>query len=198
MGIMRNFPKLNKINRNLKDSVSKINKNSTPLADGERGTIQTIEKLIEIAHKEKINPEIRNFAIKIINEAGVKDQNYLDEIRAIANYIHKNFRYIRDPKRNEFIITPLESIRKIESGNLRGDCEDMSLLGATLIASIGGTPYFTIVKYSEKAHGYQHIYLTVLERNRTKKKEKLVIDAIVKSKPIGYEVKSKIKKYFKV
>jgi hypothetical protein len=184
--------------RNLLNRTKLNKKNKTPLKNGERGTFQTIQSLLDIAHEQKINPKIRNFALKIINNAGVRDHDYLNEALAIGKYVQEKYRYVRDPKRNEYIITPLEAIQNLDDGTFRGDCEDMSLLIGTLIASLGGNPYFTIVKYNKDAKGYQHIYITVIDRNQLKKKEKLVIDAIKKDRAIGYEPRSDVKKYIKI
>jgi hypothetical protein len=73
----------------------------------------------------------------------------------------------------------------------------MSLLIATLLLSIGHEPFFTIVRYPSSSTGWQHIYVTTWEANLHRKKEKLVLDGIVKHKKLGYEVPFKLRKYIK-
>lgn len=169
-----------------------------PLSSGERGAIQTIEELTRIAHLKKTSPTVRDFAAEILEKNNVKSHHYRDEAFAIGNEIWKNYDYMKDPKGVEMILDPELSILKLKKGQARGDCEDMSLVIATLMLSIGLEPYFTIVRYPSSQHGWQHIYVTTWEANIHRKPEKLVIDGIVKHEKLGFEVPFKLRKYFKV
>lgn len=170
----------------------------SPLSSGERGNFQTIEEIKRIAHEKKSSPIIRNFTQNILNSKKTRSQNYYDECKAIGEYVQKTFDYVRDPRGDEFIIDPELAVDMIQRGNARGDCEDMSLLIATCLLNIGAQPYFTIVRYPRAKAGWQHIYVTVKENNLFKPKKKLVLDAIIKHEPIGYEVPFAERKYIKV
>lgn len=173
----------------------------TLLKRGEKGTFQTLGKIKQIINIDYTNPEVREFAIKIINSSGItgtRDHQYLNEAIAIGQYVKNNYRYVRDPIRNEFLIPASHAIKEIETGYFRGDCEDMTMLVASLLMSIGCIPYLTIVKYDKNVKGFQHIYLTLEERNVPQKPKKLVIDAIARDKSINFEPKSQVKKHMKI
>ena len=72
------------------------------------------------------------------------------------------------------------------------------MLVASLLLSIGCNPFLTIVKFNKKVKGFQHIYITLKERNIPGQKKKLVIDAIARNKTVNFEPKSAIKKYVEI
>lgn len=63
-----------------------------------------------------------------------------------------------------------------------GDCDDLAVLLATLLALLGYTPAFVMAKYSEETNGFDHIYLEV-ETN----KGAMVLDPTTRSHGIGWE-----------
>lgn len=88
-------------------------------------------------------------------------------------------------------------------GYTMGDCDDMSLLIATLLMSVGIRPHFRAVKYNEKSASYNHIYVVVYENNISDTSnpgplKRLVLDAIIKDRPIGFEIKHTSGKEFPV
>ena len=123
-------------------------------------------------------------------------QNYVDEALAIGRFVQKKVRYVRDIEGIEQLHDPLTMIDQIKKGNSQGDCDDMSLLIATLLLSIGHQPFFTIVRYHPGP--WAHIYVTVYEKNWGKERVRLVLDGILKRDPIGTEVKYFEKKEIKV
>lgn len=160
--------------------------------------MQTISELQRIAHLKKTSPLVRDYAATILNNNGTKSQFHLDEAKAIGQHVWEKYDYVKDPKGIEMILDPELSIQKLKKGIARGDCEDMSLLISTLMLSIGLTPYYTIIRYPSSKSGFQHIYVTTWENNLMQKKEKQVLDGIVKHKPLGFEVPFKLRKYIKV
>jgi len=178
-------------------NLSKMKKKS--LARGARGNYKTVDYMRKIARKVNGHPEIRQLAENILNYYSTPDMYYFDEALAIGDYVKKFVRYVRDPHGIEMLTDPLTMIDKLKRGEAFGDCDDMSLLIATLLLSIGHEPYFAIVKYNKDFKSYQHIYVVVYTKNMGEKKDRrLSIDAIAKQYPIGFEVPSAVKKEFKV
>lgn len=159
--------------------------------------LKTVEIMQRVAHERKSHPLVRQLALLILEDAKVPSQHYIDEAKAIGRFIQKKVRYVRDIEGVETLHDPLTMIDQIKKGVAQGDCDDMALLIATLLLSVGHEPYFTIVKY-QAGGPYAHIYVTVYERNWQSPKSRVVLDAIMKRHPIGHEVRFAEKKEIKV
>jgi hypothetical protein len=76
--------------------------------------------------------QVRQAAIDILIEAGVRPRDYLAEIRALFEWVQRNVRYTRDPVRVEV----LHSARRMLQ--LRaGDCDDMAILLGAMLQAVG-------------------------------------------------------------
>lgn len=174
-------------------NLSKITKK--PLAHGARGNYKTVDYMKKIARKVNGHPEVRQLAENILNYYNTKSMYYFDEALAIGDYVKKFVKYVRDPQGIEMLTDPITMIDKLKRDEAYGDCDDMSLLIAALLLSLGHSPRFAIVKYDKNAKSYQHIYVVTYEKNYgDKKPRRLVLDAIAKKYPIGWEVPSQFKK----
>lgn len=157
--------------------------------NGIKGNLDTVSFIKQCARKYAGHPLVRRFTEEILNEYQTRSHDHISEAYAIGEYIQKHVRYLKDPHTIEQLQEPTLMIKRIAEGKCKGDCDDMTLLVATCLLSIGIQPYVRIVRYSNKSSGYQHIYVVVYESNyRDKKKSRVVIDCIVKDKYIGYEV----------
>ena len=136
----------------------------------------------------KSHPLVRQLALNILHWHNIKSQDYVEEARAIAKYVKEKVRYVRDIAGMEQLHDPLTMIDQLKRGTAQGDCDDMSLLIATLLLSIGHRPFFRIVKYKRDAPSYSHIYVVVYEKNWGQKPVRISLDAILKRSPIGTEV----------
>jgi hypothetical protein len=120
-----------------------------------------LSKLLPFPNKSKIlkaveyeNPRVRDFALM----ATLKDfkdvrgyPNYRTTIQCFAVFkeINSRWNYVSDPKGREYIAKATESLRYFS-----GDCDDHSILMASCIRSIGGTPRLI--------HTGGHIYPEIL------------------------------------
>lgn len=159
------------------------------VGNGIRGNMDTVRLMSEIARIRSRHPLVRELALKILQIANIPSQNYYDEARAIGEYVRKKVRYVRDIRGVETLIDPVTMIDQLQRGEAQGDCDDMSLLIASMLLSIGHSPFFRIVKYNKAAHGFSHIYVVDYDRNHgEREKRRISLDAIMKRNPIGYEV----------
>lgn len=133
-------------------------------------------------------PAIRELALSILRDYRIPSHQYLNECAAIGDYIKNNMRYVRDIDNVERLQDPLLILQDLQRGVAAGDCDDMSLMIATLLLSIGAQPYYRVVRYQGHNGPYQHIYVVCKERNGQTQPKRLVLDAIIKNQPIGYEV----------
>ena len=153
----------------------------------------------KVARKYSGHPLVRQLAVNILNHCNTDSHNHVDEARCIGEYVQKHVRYVKDPDGIEYLTEPVLMIKKIMEGEARGDCDDIACLIATILLAVGIQPHYAIVKYRETSKSFNHIYVVVYERNyRDKKKTRIVLDGIVKDKPIGYEVRYVEKKEIKV
>lgn len=160
------------------------------LKAGVHGNMDTIKMMRKIAREFSNHPKIRKLALNIIDTYQIPSHEHLREAWAIGDWVQKNVKYVKDIDDIETLHSPLMLIEQIEQmGYTRGDCDDMSLLIATLLLSIGIKPKFRTVRYRQSSGPYNHIYVTVYDNNYKQKKQRLVIDAIFKDQPIGFEVR---------
>jgi hypothetical protein len=142
----------------------------------------------KIARDKAGDPTVRRLAINILNSYNTQSHNYLDEAWAIGDYVKRKVRYVRDANGIEQIHDPLTLIDQLERGIARADCDDMALLIATLLLSIGHKPKFRMARYKGYSGPYNHIYVVCYTHNGKNKPKRLVLDAIIKDQPIGFEV----------
>jgi len=159
------------------------------LPNGKAGNVKTIKFMQKVARERAGHPIVREFALKIIQAAGIPSHHYKEEALAIGDFVKKRVRYVRDPRDSELLQDPVMLIEKLEkSGFAQGDCDDMALLIATLLLSTGHTPIYRAVRYKNTSGHFNHIYVITYERNYPAKPERIVLDAILKDKPIGSEI----------
>lgn len=164
---------------------------STEVTDGPLGNLETVQLMRQVARDRSRHPIVRELALQILLNSHVKSNYYLEESRAIGQYVQSKVRYVRDPAGMEQLQDPTMMIERIQRGEAQGDCDDMALLIATLLLSIGHHPFFKIVRYKSNNGPYNHIYVVDYEKNGRGPRGRIVLDAIVKDRPIGFEVKSK-------
>ena len=174
---------------------------STNTGGGVNANLKTIELMKKIARKESGDPSIRQLAINILNNKKVGSHQYIDEAKALAEWVQRAIPYVMDCNGIEQLHSPIMIIKKIQNGEtFRGDCDDMSLMLATLLLSIGHKPFFKCVRYktTDPKACYNHIYVVEKAKNYPFKEQVIVMDCIHKDKNIGYEVQSKSSDVFEV
>jgi hypothetical protein len=97
---------------------------------------------------------------------------------------------MKDPDGVELLQDPVYIITQAQSGNARGDCDDMALLIATMLISAGIKPYFKVVRWKSKSGNFNHIYVAVNDSNYKEPRQWIILDAIVKDQEIGFELPS--------
>lgn len=160
------------------------------IPDGLAGNLKTIEFMKKTAQDLKGHPKVRELAKQIVGERHIPSNYYIQEALAIGDFVQAKVRYLRDPNGIEYLQSPVDLIEQITRGEAQGDCDDMALLTATLLLSIGHEPYFRAVRYQGFTGPYNHIYVVVYEQDRNSPRHRIVLDCIIKDKPISFEIKS--------
>lgn len=166
----------------------------TTLSGGVKGNLETVEIMKEVARERAGHPQVRGLAIAILNYYQTKSHFFADESVAIGQYVQDKVRYVKDANGIEQLHDPLTIIDQIQRGVARADCDDMALLIAALLLSIGHSPKFSIIRYNSFSGNYNHIYVVDYAKNGPAGPYRVVLDAIIKNHPIGFEVPHKSKK----
>jgi hypothetical protein len=160
------------------------------IGNGLKGNLQTISFMKKVARKSSAEPLIRKLALNILHDYQVQSMDHINEAKAIGDYVKNKVRYVRDPDGIEYLQDPKDLVKHIQQGIAQGDCDDMALLTASLLLSVGHRPLFRAVRYYEPVGNYNHIYVVVYEKNiysASPKEQRIVLDCILKNKPIGFE-----------
>lgn len=161
---------------------------NSQIPDFAAGNLETVRVMSGLARSRSIHPKVRQLALKILNQSGVASHNFIDEAKALADFVQENVRYVRDPLGVEQLHDPLYMIDQIIAGTAQGDCDDQALLLASLLLAIGAQPFFAIVRYTQLSGAFNHIYTVVYDKNWNGTKKRLVLDTILKDRPVGFEV----------
>lgn len=165
------------------------------VGNGINGNIDTIEAMKKLAREFSRHDLVKRLATNIIHYNNIPSHHYLDEARAIGEFVKKHIRYVKDPVGTESLQAPDMMIRMMKDvGYSMGDCDDMALLTASLLMSVGIKSKFRAVRYKDEVQGFNHIYVVVYENNigdssHPGQIKRLVIDCIIKDRPIGFEIK---------
>ena len=132
------------------------------ISKGYLGTRETLEQIQEIIYEGIKDFYVRQKAIDILIERGIRPKDYLGEIKALFEWVQQNIRYTKDPYRVEVLHTPRRMLE------LRaGDCDDMTILLGAMLESIGHPIRFVIVGPDiSRPKVFSHIYLEVKYKNK--------------------------------
>lgn len=120
------------------------------IPDGIQGTRQTLEIMKRLVRDGKRNPVIRQAALDIISN--VPQKNWVGEIRAIQQFVRDQIRYTKDILGVETVQT---ADATLDIGH--GDCDDKSVLVASLLEAIGVPTRFKAVGFSPGQ--ISHVYV---------------------------------------
>jgi len=118
------------------------------IANGDRGTKQTLNIMSSIVKSYKRAPAVRELALKLT--AGIPNHHYSAEAAELHAWVQSNIRYVKDVRGVETIQTPIQTLRL-----KAGDCDDMSTMLAALLESIGHPTRFVAVGF--KSRGFSHV-----------------------------------------
>lgn len=142
-----------------------------------------------VARQRSHNPFLRQIALDVVEKAGLQSNDYVGEALAVGHFVLDTVRYVRDANGIEQLYDPLLLMDQWTKGKMpQGDCDDMALLLATLLLTLGHDPYLRCVRYRERSGPYQHIYVVVYEKDPQGQVVRVPLDAILKDLPIGSEL----------
>lgn len=120
------------------------------IPDGKAGTIATLKLMSRLVRAGKKTLPVRLTALALVKGEAQKD--WLKEARNLHAFVRDKIRYVRDINNVETLHTP-EKI--LELG--QGDCDDKSVLLASLLESIGHPTRFVAIGFAPDH--YDHVFV---------------------------------------
>ncbi len=151
------------------------------LGFGEDAVVNTVSKMKKIIN-DSMTPYVRGWAEKILTFYNVAANDKLGEVMAIYNFLRTHLRYTRDPLGLEYVQTPPVLLEMLDRGETpMADCDDYTVLGLSLLKSIGYPTAIKIAGYKPDKK-FTHVYGLVNIKNKW-----LPFDAIKADRMFGYE-----------
>jgi len=128
------------------------------LAPGEAGVYQTLALMRSMVNAHRTDLGMRNAATSAIFLT--PERSELHEVESVFALVRDNIRYVRDVYGVETLTAPGKTLA------LRlGDCDDQSVLLATLLESVGYPTRFVVAAYQD-AGQLEHVYVQTFAAGR--------------------------------
>ncbi len=125
------------------------------------GTYRTLQIMAQVVNESLIDPYVVYKAKSIVQ--GCPEKDTMCQSHTIMEWVKTHTSFIRDPSGVELLHTPKFQLQAIErSGYLSIDCDDFSVLAASLGKAVGMRAKFVILGFLENNAPFTHVY-TVLE-----------------------------------
>ena len=108
----------------------------------------------ELVNQYKTDPAIRQATLGIMFMTPAQDD--AAEVEAIYCFVRDHIRYTKDVYNVETLATPDKTLQMRV-----GDCDDMTVLLAAMLESVGYPTRFVIEGYNDDAM-WEHVYLDVV------------------------------------
>ncbi|NDG04025.1 MAG: transglutaminase domain-containing protein [Alphaproteobacteria bacterium] len=123
----------------------------TTISDGEAGIFDTLTLMRRMVNDYKTDPGIRQAALNVTFMTPAQDD--ASEVEALYCFVRDYIRYTKDVYGVETLATPDKTMAMRV-----GDCDDQTVLLASLLESIGYPTRFVIEGYSDGGT-WEHVYL---------------------------------------
>lgn len=133
-----------------KQATRKLTSTLHGIPSGPQGVYHTLRIMRSLTRANKANIRIREKALSLTE--GLDQKDWPGEIKRLHKYVRDNIRYIRDVRGVETLAIP-----EITMQIGQGDCDDKSLLLASLLESIGHPTRFVAVGFHPGK--YSHVYV---------------------------------------
>lgn len=129
------------------------------IPNGPQGTKTTLSIMSRLVRRYKRSVPLRQLALNVIR--GVEGRkNFPAQISRIQNYVRSNIQYVKDVNGVETVQTPVRTM-----DNKAGDCDDQSVLVATLLEAIGHPTRFVAIRLSSGGP-FAHVFTETKVGNR--------------------------------
>jgi len=118
------------------------------IPDGPKGINQTLRVMRQFTRQGKRHYPVRDLALSLVRD--IDNKNWFGEVQKLHHYVRDKIRYVRDIRGVETLATP-DTTLKIG----QGDCDDKSVLLASMLESIGHPTRFVALSFTPGV--YSHV-----------------------------------------
>lgn len=154
----------------------------------------SLKVLAELTQRATVDPLVRGTAIKIVREAGSRDDD--GELQAIYDAVKngdpeipalkRGFKYIADPRFADYFTSPVDSLKACAKGACAGDCDDHAALIGALAGSLGWKVGLRAWG-PQGGPGFTHVYCVVAYPKRAPFESSVGMDTTVPNAKVGWE-----------
>lgn len=122
--------------------------------------VQTVATLNHLVRVFSSDPKIIEFTRKLLTSRRMNDhkRNFED----VAKFITDTFIYVADPIHVEYVVSPTVMIKDwATTGKMHGDCDDVCLLMASMLASVGIDTLIVAVKAGSAYFNHVILYTSL-------------------------------------
>lgn len=112
------------------------------IPDGVAGTRATLRKMSHIVREYRSDYPVIELSRYLV--ANLQQKDFFGEAALIQQFVRDQIRYVKDPRGVETIQTP---VKTLEIG--QGDCDDKSILVATMLETLGHRCLFVAVGFDK-------------------------------------------------
>lgn len=160
------------------------------LRKGKEGSLQTAVEMAKLVRHDAATDEgLERFAVQKLIDARLDSHSLPEDI------IDTIFRFVQSVP---YIYDPAGSFDSVQSARHTldkgyGDCDDLSVLLATLLALVGYKPRFVLAKYKDKTQGFDHVYVDLIVSDKQSIR-RIALDPCSRSHGMGWESPSAIER----
>ena len=119
------------------------------IPDGPEGTAITLREMVKLARQFRRDPGVMQVARELVKNLPQYDR--MGEVKALHAFVRDSIRYTGDPVNTELLQTPKATLEM-----QTGDCDDKSLLLASLLQSVNIPARFVAVGFTPDK-SYSHV-----------------------------------------
>ena len=108
-----------------------------PIPRGDAGVLgRTVPKMLQLIRDGRAVPIVRGFAVRLVSQCAPQDQRCRQA--RIYRWVSRVIRFVPDPRRVELLHEPIALLYTVKrQGWAAGDCDDIAIILATLLESVG-------------------------------------------------------------
>lgn len=128
----------------------KLSTNLQSIPNGAAGVRATLNIMRQLVRENKTNIRIRSLALSLVKHNQQKD--WVGEVNDLYTFVRDRIRYVKDIDGVETVHSPEQVLNFGQ-----GDCDDKSILLATLLATIGHPSRFVAIGLRPRT--FQHVFV---------------------------------------
>lgn len=151
------------------------------LSEGKAGAVETLKYMRTLARNSLREPDqrVRESALSITSGA----QGWIAQVRDIQQWVQDNIRYVQDPYDDQGGVELIQSPQKtLDYG--AGDCDDQSILVASLLSAIGHPARFIAVGF--QGEGLSHVLSQTKVTNTGDDRRDWASVETIQCRPLGW------------